>query len=135
MLYLNCRVDAGGRVPPSRFRSPPIEISALDDQTKKIYKFRPNIVPNCGRKLISKEKHLHCQRRPFFLFFGLHLILAKKHLNFRGRPFFSFFFFGLHSILATELRITKVLAHAQVSSRLQKRPPHTKFFNLSTGCR
>ena len=54
---LNCRGNAGGRVPPSRFRRLLIEVWARDVQTKNSQaarinpKFRPNMVPNCGEGL------------------------------------------------------------------------------------
>ena len=46
-----------------------------------------------------EKKTLQLSAKTFF-FRGLHLISGKKHFNLRRRPFF----FGLHSISATELR-------------------------------
>ena len=56
--YLNCRGDAGRRVPPSRFRRPPIESLALNDQRKNSHprlkdstNFLRKMVANCGEDL------------------------------------------------------------------------------------
>ena len=73
-------------VSPSRFRRPPIESSALDDQRKNFQpglKDSANFLPKNGRKLRQR------------LFFCLYLISGKNDFNFRQRP--------LHSISATEI--------------------------------
>ena len=73
------------------------------------YKFRPNIVPNCGEDL----------------FVGLQLISGKKYFNFRRRPFFTVFiqFWRRNYVI-----FSKVLLHAKcVWSMLQKRPPMQNF--------
>ena len=86
--YLNYRGEAGGRVPPSRvsvpplrFRCPPIESWALDNQKKNSHpglkdptNFLPKMVATCGEDL----------------FFGLHLISGKNASNFRRRTFSCF---------------------------------------------
>ena len=81
--YLNCRGDA------SLHRDFSVGWSDKKEpvRTNKSFKFRPNIVPNCGEDL--------------FFILNLHPISGKKHFNFRRRPFFCF---GLHLILATELQ-------------------------------
>ena len=97
--YLNCRGNAGGRVPPSkvsvppsrfsvppsRFRRPPIEIWAVDDETinSQPARINPTNPAECSRKL----------RWRLFVF-GLHLISEKKHFSFWRRPFF----FDLHLV-------------------------------------
>ena len=123
--YLNCRGTGGDAslpsrvsVPPSRLSVPhrdlgfPHQIWALDDQRKKTYKIRSNIVPNSARKVIKKENHFNRRRRPFF--FGLHLILAKKHYDSRRRPF-SF-------LVSIQFRRRNYVIFTKVWSRLQKRP-------------
>ena len=48
----------------------------LKEKIMQSYKFRPNIVRNCGEKLISRGKHFNFWRRPLFL--GLHSISATE---------------------------------------------------------
>ena len=73
-----------------------------------------------------QKKNLQFPAKTFF--FGLHLILAKKHFNFRRKPFF-----GVHSILVTELRNLhySTLACQMCLVKAEKASPHAKFYNLS----
>ena len=151
--YLNCRGDAGGRVPPlrfsvppSRFRRPPIESGVQDDQTKNSQpglkdptNFLPKMVANCGEDLffglhlILWRKHCNFWRRPFFSFYGLHLILRRKHGNFRRRPFSCFsssFNFG-----DGNTSFPQKLVKAAKLSPPPPPPPQAKFYNLSTECK
>ena len=77
-----------GDASPIEIPRPPIEISALDDQTKKVpvsanksHQFRPNIVTKCGKDLV---------------FFGggggLHPIQGINILQFSVKTFFQFIF-------------------------------------------
>ena len=96
----------------------------------KSYKFRPNIVPNGGGKLILRKKHFNCWRRPFF--FCSSPNFGEKRFNFRQR-FFAFLVF-IQFRRRNYVIFSKVRSHANcVWSRLPKRPPHAKFYNLSTG--
>ena len=81
----------------------------------KSYKFCLNVVPNCGKKLISWEKHFNCWRRPFFCFcfFWSSPNFGEKNASIFSEDLFDFF--GLHLISATELQ------------NLQKRPPMENF--------
>ena len=126
--YLNCRGNAGGRVPlsrvsfppsrfsvpPSRFRRPPIQSWSLDDQRKNSQlglkdpaNFLPKMVANCVEDLF---------------FCGLHLSSGKNEFNVRRRPFFVFIqFWRRKYIISTKLFVKLVKA--------------AKFYNLSTACR
>ena len=119
----------GGRIPSSRVSIPPLRFSVPPSRFEhwmirrkrasmnKSYKFRPNVVPNCGEKLVSREKHFNCRRRPFF--FVLHLILGKKTSIF-GEDFF----FRSSPNFGEKTKNT---------SKAAKVSPHAKFYNLSTG--
>ena len=96
----------------------------------KSYKFWPNIVgPRiCRGKLILKEKHFYCWRN------------LQRKIDFEGETFlllaktFFFVFVFIQFRRWNYIIFTKVLLHAKcVWSRLQKCPPHAKFYNLSTG--
>ena len=96
----------------------------------KSYKFRPNIVPNGGGKIDLRKKHFNCWRRPFF--FCSSPNFGEKRFNFRQR-FFVFLVF-IQFWRRNYVIFSKVRSHANcVWSRLPKRPPHAKFYNLSTG--
>ena len=101
--YLNCRGDA----------SPHRDLSSGWSDEKDLI-LHP----------ILAKKHFNFGED---LFFGLHLVLAKKHFNFRRRPFFLVF---IQFRRRNYVIFTKVLSNAKcVWSRLQKRPPHAKFYN------
>ena len=97
--YLNCRGDAGGRVPHRELACPHRDLGV------------PHRDLSAGW---SDEKELI-----------LHLILAKNRFNFRQRPFFLVL---IQFRRRNYVFFTKVLSHAKcVWWRLQKRPPMQNF--------
>ena len=83
----------------------------------------PNSSPNFGKKPLQFPAKT--------IFFCLYLILAKN-TSILGEELFFLVFVQFRQ--QNYVIFPKVLSHAKcVWSRLQKRPPHAKFYNLSTG--